>query len=229
MTSVPGQHFRLIRNRRAAAWPRRSFALLGLMLAGCTAAATVSPGPPVSAEAPLGDTAQEPQRSGNLRQSQISVRLQAGPVLVEVTPLVPWVLEAVAPDTQRRLSRIIEAERPALERTTGQSGLTLILVSFSVGPGPEAFQPDDVHMIARGLRERPLAIQPLTPGWGSRRLAQQSTATAVYAFGSGLDLSREMIVEYGGFSDASWAQKVPIIEAERSRKSNIFNPLDRTS
>lgn len=155
--------------------------------------------------------------SGSLRQDQISVRMVAGALRIEVTPLEPWVLEAAAPDTRARLTRIGEAHREALARQGGQRGLTLFLVSFSSAEPGTGFQPDDLELVSRGLRERPVAIRAITPSWGSQRLDQQSTASAVYAFGSGVDLSRDLTVVYREVEDASWGTKVAVIEAERGR------------
>ena len=155
--------------------------------------------------------------SGSLRQDQISVRMVAGALRIEVTPLEPWVLEAAAPDTRARLTRIGEAHREALTRQGGERGLTLFLVSFSSTEPGTGFQPDDLELVSRGLRERPVAIRAITPSWGSQRLDQQSTASAVYAFGGGVDLSRDLTVVYREVEDSSWGSKVPVIEAERGR------------
>lgn len=155
--------------------------------------------------------------SGSLRQDQISVRMVAGALRIEVTPLERWVLEAVAPDTRARLTRIGEAHREALARQGGERGLTLFLVSFSSTEPGTGFQPDDLELVSRGLRERPVAIRAITPSWGSQRLDQQSTASAVYAFGGGVDLSRDVTVVYREVEDSSWGSKVPVIEAERGR------------
>ncbi|MCY3547249.1 MAG: hypothetical protein F4Z31_10860 [Gemmatimonadetes bacterium] len=157
------------------------------------------------------------QPSGSLRQDQISVHMVAGALRIEVTPLASWVLEAAAPDTRDRLARIAEAHGGTLAEPPGGGALLLFLVSFSSAqPGTE-FQPDDLHLVSRGLRERPVAIRAITPSWGSQRLEQQSTAVALYAFGGELDLARELTVVYREVEDSSWAGKVAVIEAERGR------------
>ncbi len=156
-------------------------------------------------------------RSGSLRQDQISVRMAAGELLIEVTPLAAWVLEATAPDTRDRLRRIAEAHGAEAVRLAGELEPALFLVSFtSRQPGAE-FQPDDLHLVSRGLRERPAAIRAITPGWGSHRLEQQATAQAVYAYPGGVDLTRELTVAYQGTEDSSWSSKLAVIEAERAR------------
>lgn len=167
--------------------------------------------------APLRTASEAAMPSGSLRQDQISVRMVAGALRIEVTPLEPWVLEAAAPDTRARLTRIGEAHREALARQGGERGLTLFLVSFSSAEPGTGFQPDDLELVSRGLRERPLAIRAITPSWGSQRLNQQSTASAVYAFGGSVDLSRDLTVVYREVEDSSWGSKVAVIEAERGR------------
>ncbi len=157
------------------------------------------------------------ERSGSLRQDQISMRVAAGELRIEVTPLAAWVLAAAAPDTREALLRIAEAHGPELARRSGSRQPALFLVSFtSRQPGAE-FQPDDLHLVSRGLRERPAAIRAITPGWGSHRLEQQTTAQAVYAYADGVDLTRELTVAYQGAEDSSWASRLAVIEAERAR------------
>ena len=156
-------------------------------------------------------------RSGSLTQAQISVRMNAGALQIEVTPLVDWVLEAAAPDTRDRLVRIAEAHEPEMARRAGISQPVLFLVSLSSRQQGTEFRPDDLHMVSRGLRERPLAIGAITPGWGSGRVSVQVSEMAVYAYGDGLDPKRELTVVYQGVEDSSWARKVVAIEAELGR------------
>ena len=190
-------------------------------LAAAAAAACAPAPPPGGARVPTDvsrRTAPEAALpAGSLRQDQISVQLVSGALRIEVTPLAGWVLEAAAPDTRDRLRRIAEAHGEAMGRGGSDGAPSLFLVSFSSAqPGTE-FHPDDLHLMSRGLRERPAAIRAITPGWGGQRLEQQSTATAVYAFGGELDLARELTVVYREAEDSSWAGKVAIIEAERGR------------
>ncbi|MDE2982004.1 MAG: hypothetical protein OXU74_12500 [Gemmatimonadota bacterium] len=184
--------------------------------------AACAPAPPpgearVPAAVPRRTVPEAAPPSGSLRQDQISVQMVAGALRIEVTPLAAWVLEAAAPDTRDRLARIAEAHGGTLTAPAGGGALSLFLVSFSSPqPGTE-FRPDDLHLVSRGLRERPVAIRAITPSWGSQRLEQQSTAVALYAFGGELDLARELTVVYREVEDSSWAGKVALIEAERGR------------
>ena len=195
--------------------PRRIATYLLAAVVGCAPPNPSMPSPP-SAPAGSGE-ALRLERSGTLRQDEISVRLRAGPLRIEVTPLVPWVLEAAAPDTQTRLHRIAEAHGAQLATSTGRTGLTLVLVTLSASEPDAVFEPTDLHLVARGLRERPVAIRGISLSWGTGRIGQQSTSVAVYAFPAAMDLTRDMRVEYGEYSDDSWASVVPRIEAERGR------------
>ena len=204
------------------AWGVVAVALVGVAVGGggCAPASTAGGGAGAGGAGRLGGGAgagAEARGSGTLRQDEISVRMTAGDVRVEVTPLAGWVLEAAAPDTRDRLTRIARAHGAAPSRGAGESEPLLFLVAFSsMRPGAE-FQPEDLHLVSRGLRERPLEIRAITPGWGSQRLEQQESALAVYAFPASVDLSRDLVVSYQGEEDSSWSNIVSAVEAERGR------------
>ena len=204
--------------------------LIGALVSSCAPAPSLSPANGGARES-SGESRQglELSKSGTLRQEEISVRIRAGVLRIEVTPLVDWVIEATAPDTQRRLASIKERHLQEIDASSQSEDVTLLLVSFSSTEPDSEFQPEDLQVVARGLRERAVVIRPVTQGWGSGRLAQQRTASAVYVFAGTLDLSRDMTIEYGDFVDRSWSGIVPRIEAERGRIPGPFNPLDQTS
>ena len=183
---------------------------------GCAPAST-SGGVATTSMTPRRGADPEPGRSGTLRQDEISVRMTVGDVRVELTPLAGWVLEAAAPDTRDRLTRIARTHASGLDRRTGDGEAVLFLVTFSSRRPGAGFQPEDLHLVSRGLRERPLAIQPITPSWGSQRLGQQESAVAVYAYPASVDLSRDLVVSYQGEEDSSWSNIVSAVEAERGR------------
>ena len=189
-------------------------ALIGL--AGCAPAAQSGPAT-ADAVSPTRRVETGATRSGTLRQDEISVRMAVGELRIELTPLAEWVLEAAAPDTQERLSRVGETHGPSLAGRSGDGAPVLFLVTFSsMRPGVE-FQPDDLHLVSRGLRERPAAIQAITPGWGSQRLDQQQSAVAVYAYPGSVDLSRDVTVRYQDRENSTWSTIVARVEAERGR------------
>ncbi len=146
------------------------------------------------------------------------MRTMVGSLRIEITPLDDWALDAAAPDTRARLMRIREERGREAARRSGLRDPGLFLVSFSSARTSTDFRPEDLHLVALGLRERPLAILPLSPAWGSHRLEPQTSAVALYAYDA-VDVKREFVVAYQGHEDRSWAGKVPVIEAERSRIS----------
>lgn len=202
---------------RRAAGGRRALLSAGLALAGACAPAVVPDGAPRPAggagrvDAPPGSAP-----SGSLGQDQISVRTRVGAVQIEITPLDDWALDAAAPDARARLLRVRDAHGAEAGRRSGVRSPALFLVSFSSAGTSAGFRPEDLHLISRGLRERPLAILPVTPAWGSRRLEPRSSAVAVYAYDA-IDVKRAFVVSYQGAEDGSWADKIVAIEAERSR------------
>lgn len=156
-------------------------------------------------------------RSGTLRQDEFSLHVSTDALRIEITFLADWILEAAAPDTQSRLSRLAENHRTGFRDELGGDGWTLALVTVSSSTPDSEFEPQDLQLVVRGLRQRPAGIRAITPDWGTGRVGQQTSSMAVYAFPAGLDLTRDVTVEYGSYSDDSWTMKVPLIEAERRR------------
>lgn len=197
-----------------------------VLLVGCSPAlpsgAPVPADPRIATHPAPAEHDDSAPRSGTLRQSQISVRMTAGDLAIELTPLAPWVLEAAAPDTQARLARIAETHREELARLAGEAALTLFLVSFSgARPGIE-FEPHDLHLVSRGLRKRPAAVRGISPGWGSNRIDQQrASLTGIFAYPGSVDLTRALTVSYQGEEDRSWARAISRIEAERERRPTL--------
>jgi hypothetical protein len=79
------------------------------------------------------------------------------------------------------------------------------------------FVPEDVQLVAQGFRLRPTSIEPLTPSWGQRRLRQREQGLAVYDFGGGVDLEREIVLVYGLAESGQWSVILPRVQAERAR------------
>lgn len=146
--------------------------------------------------------------------------MTAGDLVIEITPLASWVLEAAAPDTKQRLERLAVAHRSGFGRSGDEEASVFFLVAFSTDRSAATFEPGDLHLISRGLRQRPLLVEPITPSWGSRQLAQRGTALAVYAYPGTVDLSRELVVAYQDVEDSSWAGILAEIEAERARAAS---------
>jgi len=147
----------------------------------------------------------------------VTLSLRVGDLLIKATPLAESVIRLTAPDTYARLHGLVEEHGSALVRQSGVDAPSLFLVSlFSYEPDVR-FEPEDVHLLNRGLRFRPLGVDPVTPGWGVQRLDQEETEMAVYAFDPGIALEQDLTLEYQDRQVGGWQQILQTLQAERAR------------
>lgn len=179
---------------------------LGLGAGACTLAPS-SAGP--ADPSPTGTL--PPSGYGTLRQDDVSIALASGDLRILVTPLDESVTRVTAPDTERRLTGLAAAH------AGDGGGQALFLVSFYSQQPDVRFVPEEVQLLSRGRRLRPATITPITPGWGQRRLRQQETEMAVYAFGGAVDLDSDLTVAYGLEQTTAWSNILPRVQAERAR------------
>lgn len=179
-------------------------------LAGCAATAAI----PASGDA--GD-APVPAGFGSLRQDEITLDLQYESLLIKVTPLDEAVIRLTAPDTYQRLGSLARSRQDELERLIVPGDAHLFLVSFFSYQPDVPFQPEDLNLLSLGLRFRPRAIVPITPGWSLQRLRQQETQMALYAFDARVDLESDLDVEYRDAVQTEWDRVLARVEAERAR------------
>ncbi len=186
---------------------RTTAGLLPLLFAACTIAPAAEPAGPSTGAGLL-----PPPGFGTLLQDDITMRLLSRELEIAVTPLDESVTRATAPDTYRRLAALA-----GRHRATAPRGSHLFLVSFFSDQPGVRFEPEEVQLISRGLRMRPLAVLPVTPTWGQRRVQQRQAEMAVYAFPGEIDLESDLLLAYELEETASWMQILPRIQAERAR------------
>ena len=180
---------------------------LGVITTSCTIApVTERPG----AAAPV--STMPPSGYGSLLQSEVSMSLGSRDLEIMVTPLDESVIRVTAPDTEERLRGIAAANRSALPDSA-----RLFLVSFFTAQVDVAFVPEEIQLIAQGLRVLPTGIAPVTPGWRQRRVLQRQTELAVYAFPPDVDLESELVLVYGFDQTSAWSVILPRIQSERAR------------
>jgi hypothetical protein len=128
------------------------------------------------------------------------------------------VIRLAAPDTYARLRGLAETHGPRAARSAVTTDPSLFLVSlFSYRPDV-IYEPEDLLLVNRGLRLRPLGIAPITPSWGTHRLGQQEARMAIYAFEGGIDLEADLAVEYQELRNEMWRERVlPLLQAERAK------------
>lgn len=163
-------------------------------------------------------TSSLPSGFGTLLQDQISLRLQSGDLLIKVTPLAEEIVRLTAPDTYERLRGLAQIHGPRAARGAMGPEPSLFLVSlFSYQPDV-TYEPEDLNLVNRGIRLRPLGIAPVTPSWGTQRLGQQEATMAVYAFEGGIEWEADLGAEYQQLRNETWRDQIlPLLEAERAK------------
>jgi hypothetical protein len=159
-----------------------------------------------------------PVGHGTLRQEEVSVDLRRGELQIRVTPLTESVTRVTAPDTHERLSALARGHQSIFRERTGSAvPFELFLVALFSETGEVTFEPEDLNLVSRGIRYRPVEIRPVTPGWDRRHIQPRQTLMAVYAFPADVDLERDLEVEYQEVRSRAWERIYPIIQAERAR------------
>ena len=170
---------------------------------------SAGPAPTSGAAGPSTSADELPVGFGSLRQDDISLRVTRGTVLVQATLLDEDVLRLTAPDTYARLSRLRER--------AGGGGRAFLVSVQTEAPGGADFEPSELRIESRGAIHRAEAIEALTPGWGASRLRQRTTEQAIYRFPPGVDPSIDMTLVFGASRSRSWADLIPVLDAERAR------------
>jgi hypothetical protein len=143
--------------------------------------------------------------------------LRSGALLIKVTPLAEEVIRLAAPDTYERLHALVESRRPEAGLAAGFAEPQFFLLSFFSHEPDTPFQPEALQLVQQGRVHHPLAINPLTPGWGAGRLPRQATQSAIYLFAPTLDLRVPFTVGYDLRASEDWSRIIPLLQFERGR------------
>ncbi|HWV56194.1 MAG TPA: hypothetical protein VNZ57_01870 [Longimicrobiales bacterium] len=194
--------------------------LVGVLLAhsmACASGASAQPGPlqPAAPVGPTADDALVPPGLGTLRQDDFTVSLRSGPLLIKVTPLNESVIRLAAPDTYERLHALAEVRRAEASGSIGSP--ELFLVSFFSYEPDVQFEPADVELTHQGRLIRAARVFPITPGWGTQRLRQQETQSAIYAFEAEIDFDQSIGIRYRAEENRDWDRIISRLQAERAR------------
>jgi hypothetical protein len=158
-----------------------------------------------------------PAGFGTLKQDDVTMSLRNGPLLVKVTPLAEPIIRLLAPDTYQRLRNLAESKREEAVRAAGMDEPALFMVSFfSYQPDVE-YVAEDLQLSHQGGLHGPIAVMPVTPGFGRQRLAQQDQQVAIYAFANRIDYQLPIVIRYGLEQSEHWITIVPRLEVERAR------------
>lgn len=192
-----------------------------LALGGCAPATSV-PAPATGGAAATPEQSREqadpiPTGYGTLRQDEITMSLRDGDLLLKVTPLEESVIRLAAPDTYERLRATAESRIEQARQAVYSSEPELLLVSFfSYSPDVE-YRVEDIQLAHQGRLMRPVAILPVTSGWGRGRLQQREIQNAIYVFDQDIDYAQPLRTRYGPLESSDWSAIIPVLERERAR------------
>jgi hypothetical protein len=187
------------------------------LLAACLACACATGPAPAdrpAAPQPAADAA-VPAGHGSLRQEDVTVALRTSSLQLRVTPLNEGILRLLAPDTHARLAAT--RDRLAAAHALPALAPEPFLVAFYSQQPATSYQPDDVRLIHAGRLLAPLAVAPVTAGWGRPTLDQQEPQLAIYWFEGPVDFGQSIVVRYGAIESDGWRDVVPQLDAERAR------------
>ena len=160
-----------------------------------------------------------PPGYGTLRQDDVSIKIQYEGVQVKFLPLDESILRTLSPDSYRSLRDLLESRQSQINTLMSRRGIRqqrVFYVSF-FGLEPEArFSPMEVTVMSSGRDYRPLEIIPLSAGFGSQRLRQRETQTALYLFEDGINVEQPMTVTIGGVRNDLWEGNLRQIQRERA-------------
>jgi hypothetical protein len=190
----------------------------GLLFPGPPRPSDIGAEPAVLAEPEPAAPTAVPVGMGSLRLEEVSVILRRGDLEIQVTPLAESITRVTAPDTHERLSALSRSYQAIfLERTGSATPFQLFLVALHSEIPDVTFEPEDLNIVNRGLRYRPVDIQAVTPDWDMRRLSPRQASLAVYAFPGNVDLERSTEFEYREMRSREWDRVLPVIIRERNR------------
>ena len=189
--------------------------LLAAALALACATSPAMEHPPGALAAPAAQDPMVPAGHGTLRQDVITVSLRDGPLLIKVAPLDEGIIRLLAPDTWQRLHALAEVRRPDAEAAASEP--ELFLVSFFSYQPNTAFNPENLQISHQGRLLQPVAIHPLTGGFGRPVLEQQDNQSAIYVFDGRIDYRQRFVVRYGATDSDDWTGIIPKLEVERAK------------
>ena len=160
-----------------------------------------------------------PPGKGTLRQDDIALRLGIPGVQVRMIPLNESIIRVLSPDSYRALRDLVESRRADITRLAAQRGMrgeSVWYVTFH-GIEPEArFTPTDLTVTSMGRDYRPIEIIPLSQGFGSQRVRQRETQSALYLFEDGINVEQSLTVSMDVARNTSWESILRRIQRERA-------------
>jgi hypothetical protein len=160
-----------------------------------------------------------PPGFGTLRQDDVAIKLQFEGVQVKLIPLDESVIRTFSPDSYRALRDLLESRQGQITTMTNRRGIrgaSVWYVSF-FGLQPDVrFSPMEITITSSARDFRPIELIPLSAGFGSQRLKQRETQSALYLFEDGINVEQPITVSMGGVQNSSWDNTIRQIQRERA-------------
>lgn len=160
-----------------------------------------------------------PPGFGTLRQDDIAIKLQFEGLQVKLIPLDESVIRVLSPDSYRAMRDLLESRQSQITTMTSRRGIRhqrVWYVSF-FGLQPDVrFSPMEITVTSSARDFRPIELIPLSAGFGSQRLRQRETQSALYLFEDGINVEQPITVSMGGVQNSSWDTTIRQIQRERA-------------
>ncbi|MEE8252210.1 MAG: hypothetical protein V3R24_10775 [Gemmatimonadales bacterium] len=169
---------------------------------------------------PTDTTGMPPAGHGTLGQDNISIRLEASAISLQMYPLNEVIIRLLSPDTYRSLHRLLESHQEAIDEASRSYALAepgIFVVTFFGREVSARFDPDEVTITSQNRFFRPVAIIPLSPIWNQHELGRRETAAAIYVYEDGIRLLEPFSIEYKGTRINQWQALLSRIEEELAR------------
>jgi hypothetical protein len=159
-----------------------------------------------------------PAGLGTLTLDQISVEVRRGALQLYLTPLDEPILRTATPELWERLSALRRVHQGWFRDRIGSDAVwTLFLVTAVVEMESVRMEPEEITLISRGIRYRPVEIRGVSPGWDAGVVHPREPLVALYAFPPQVSLEGDLEVEYLEIRNRDWGRTLLGIQAEEAR------------
>jgi hypothetical protein len=152
-----------------------------------------------------------PAGFGNLRQDDVSLKLQNQGLTISAIPLDENVIRTLAPDSYRTLRALRESKSKQLEAIRTRLGLPSVaawyVTFYTLEQGDARYDAFDF---------RPLDVLGLTTGFGEGRVSQRERQVAIYVFDPSIDLSQPIVLTASTQQNTGWSDVLQKLDRERT-------------
>lgn len=163
-----------------------------------------------------------PPGFGSLREEDVTISISlTGGLQVGAVPLDECVIRMLSPDTYRALLARKVGRRPAIDSVIRNYRLRSVslwsVLYYGLERGEVRFSPNEFIIRNVGRDFRPLAVLPLSTGFGEYRVTQREQQRAILVFDGQIDLNQPLTaLIQGTASTTDWQTVIRRVEQERA-------------